>query len=138
MKFNIFLLALGIALTFYTNVAKRLKLKVRKFYGLILTFAEVTEEKLLGGLFAPAPILNRVNPSAHDKILGATLNYFGAEIRVKFDRRYLKQEKLTLTHKEVVNIYNTYQINVCSYSVGERFCIRKFSDWSCKLTKSVV
>ena len=86
----------------------------------------------------PAPILNRVNPSAHDKILGATLNYFGAEIRVKFDRRYLKQEKLTLTHKEVVNIYNTYQINVCSYSVGERFCIRKFSVWSCKLTKSVV
>ena len=86
----------------------------------------------------PAPILNRVNPSARDKILDATLNYFGAEKRVKFDRRYLKQEKLTFTHKEVVNIYNAYQINVCSYSVGERLCISKFSAWSCKLTKSVV
>ena len=36
---------------FYTNDAKVLKLKVRKFCGLSLTFAEVTEEKLVGGLF---------------------------------------------------------------------------------------
>ena len=38
---------------FDTNVAKGLKLKVIKFLGLILTFAEVTGEKLVGG--------NRVN-----------------------------------------------------------------------------
>ena len=34
-------LALGIALKFYTSVAKELKLKARKFWGLIATFAEV-------------------------------------------------------------------------------------------------
>ena len=30
-------------------MTKRLKLKVRKFLGLVLTFGEVTEEKLVGG-----------------------------------------------------------------------------------------
>ena len=37
-------------LKFYTSVAKRLKLKVRKFKGLISTFVEVTEEKWYGGM----------------------------------------------------------------------------------------
>ena len=49
-KFNNFGLALGTNLKFYTSLSKGLKLKVRKFWGLILTFAEVTEEKLVGGL----------------------------------------------------------------------------------------
>ena len=47
------------ALKFYTSVAKGLKLKVRKFWGLIPTFVEVTEKKLIGGLFA-LPTPNRV------------------------------------------------------------------------------
>ena len=34
---------------FYTIVAKGLKLKVRKFWSLILTFVEVTGERLVGG-----------------------------------------------------------------------------------------
>ena len=40
---------------FYTIVTKVLKLKVRKFWGLIPTFAEVTEENLVGweGFLAP-------------------------------------------------------------------------------------
>ena len=46
-KYNNFGLALGMALTFYTNVAKGLKLKVRQFRGLIITFAEVTEKNLI-------------------------------------------------------------------------------------------
>ena len=36
------------ALIFYDNVAKGLKLKIRKFRGVILTFGEVTREKLVG------------------------------------------------------------------------------------------
>ena len=40
-----FLEALGIALEFYTSVAKELKLKVRKLWGLISTFIEVTENR---------------------------------------------------------------------------------------------
>ena len=59
-KFNNLGLALGTNLKFYASVTKGLKLKVRKFWGLIPTFVEVTGEKLVGkGLFAP-PILNRV------------------------------------------------------------------------------
>ena len=48
-KFNNLRLALGKILKFYASVAKRLKLKVRKFLGLIPTFVEVTGEKLIGG-----------------------------------------------------------------------------------------
>ena len=43
-KFNHLGLALGMALKCYTNVAKVLKLKVRKFWRLIPTFVEVTRE----------------------------------------------------------------------------------------------
>ena len=53
-------LALGMALKFYTSVAKWLKVKTRKFSLLIPTFVEVTVEKLVGGAFLH-PILNRVN-----------------------------------------------------------------------------
>ena len=60
-KFNNLGLALGTNLKFYTSVAKGLKLKVRKFWGLNPTFVEVTGEKLIGGwAFLPSPILNRV------------------------------------------------------------------------------
>ena len=62
MKFNNLGLALGTNLKFYASVAKGLKLKVRKFWGLIPAFVEVTGEKLVGGAFMPPPpiILNRV------------------------------------------------------------------------------
>ena len=55
-------LATGLALKSYASVAKELKLKVRKCWGLIPTFEEVTGEKLLGRVFfAPSPpIQNRV------------------------------------------------------------------------------
>ena len=42
LKFNNLELTLIIALKFYTSVEKGLELKVRKFLGLISTFAEVT------------------------------------------------------------------------------------------------
>ena len=51
-KFNNLGLALGMTFKFYTSVAKRLKLKVRK-WGLNLTFVEVTGEKLVWGAFLP-------------------------------------------------------------------------------------
>ena len=57
-------LALSTNLKFYTSLSKVLKLKVIKFCGHILTFAEVAGEKLVGGgevcLPPPPPILNRV------------------------------------------------------------------------------
>ena len=50
-------------------VAKESKLKVRKFWGLIPTFVEITGEKLAGGtLFAPSPTphMNRVNAEINE------------------------------------------------------------------------
>ena len=47
-KFNNLGLALGTNLKFCTNVAKGLKLKVRKFCGPNSTFVRVTGEKLVG------------------------------------------------------------------------------------------
>ena len=41
------------ALKFYTSIAKGLKLKAIKFFGLVRTFAEGTGEKLAGELFRP-------------------------------------------------------------------------------------
>ena len=46
LKFSSLKLALGTNLKFYTSVAKGLRLKVRKFWGLIPTIVEVTGEKL--------------------------------------------------------------------------------------------
>ena len=37
----------GMGFKFYTSVAKKLTLKLREFFGLIPTFAEVTWEKLV-------------------------------------------------------------------------------------------
>ena len=54
-KFNYLGLALGANLKFYTSLSKGLKLNVRKFWGLILTFVEVTGKKLVGGPFCPPP-----------------------------------------------------------------------------------
>ena len=61
------------ALKFYINMAKRLKLIVKNFCGLIPTFLEVTGEKLVGALLAqpPLPILERVN-----------VGYFGLLIKI--------------------------------------------------------
>ena len=54
-KFNHLGQTLDMALEFYAIVTKGLKLKIRKFWGLILTFVEVAGEKLVGGLFAQHP-----------------------------------------------------------------------------------
>ena len=64
-KFNNSALALGANLKFDTKVPKGLQLKVRKFWGLVLTLLEVTGKKMegvgRGGIFfPPPPILNRV------------------------------------------------------------------------------
>ena len=59
-KFNNLGLALSTSFKFYTSVTKGLKLKIRKFFELIPTCAEVTGQTLVGSLFG-LPILDRVN-----------------------------------------------------------------------------
>ena len=48
-KFNNLELVRGMSLTLYTSMEKGLKRKVITFWGLISTFVEVTEEKLVRG-----------------------------------------------------------------------------------------
>ena len=50
-KVNDFGLSLDTNFKFFVGVTKGSKLKVRKFWELIPTFPEVTEEKLVGGPF---------------------------------------------------------------------------------------
>ena len=59
-KFNSLELVLSTNLKFYISPAKVLKLKLRKFWGLIPTYVEVTGEKLVGRPFWLPLILNRV------------------------------------------------------------------------------
>ena len=49
LKFNKLGLALSMAMKFNGRETKKLHLKVREFCGQILTFVEVTAEKLVGG-----------------------------------------------------------------------------------------
>ena len=84
LKFNNLGLALGRNLKFYTSLSKGLKLKVRKFWEPILTFAEVTEETLVGGRRFALPLpphLNRVErqklkSSNHELVGRAIFNWF--------------------------------------------------------------
>ena len=59
-RFDHFGLALRIALKFYTSVARRLNLKIRKFWGLIAVFKRYWG-KTGRGTFLSLRILNRVN-----------------------------------------------------------------------------
>ena len=56
--FNNLGLALEMALIFDTSVAKMLELNVKKFCGPIVTFVEITGEKLVGGGFFSLPHLD--------------------------------------------------------------------------------
>ena len=56
LRFNNLGLALTMALEFHTSVTKNLKLKARKFWGLIPSFVKVTGEKLVRGtVLVPHP-----------------------------------------------------------------------------------
>ena len=55
-KFDNLGLALGMALKFYINVTKGLKLKTRTFWGLIPIFVKVTRKKTGRGPFCPHPL----------------------------------------------------------------------------------
>ena len=48
------------------------------------------------------------------------LNYYGTKTRVKFNGSYLKQSKITYTHKKTLNIYIVYEIK--ANILGFNFC----------------
>ena len=58
-------------------------------------------------IITPSPVSNNLfNP---------LLYYSGTKIRVKFNRKCLKQSKISYTHGKIVNIYTFYEITGASY-----------------------
>ena len=49
-------------------------------------------------------------PTAYDNRLATALSYIGNKTRVQFNESYLKQDKITFTHRNTVNIYIVYEL----------------------------
>ena len=47
-------------------------------------------------------------PATSDSSLAKSLSYIGARPRIKLDGQCLKQDKVTFTHKNVLNFYIVY------------------------------
>ena len=99
-------------------MVKRLKLKFRKFWGLILTLAEVTEEKLVRGPFCPP--INPPSPHILNRVKGTT--------------KSLTQEKeraiITNIHVQLhlkVNIKRRRKISKQHLAKNEANCTVKYS-----------
>ena len=60
-------------------------------------------------------------PAASNNSLVLALNHINIKFQVKFDRSCLKQEKVTFTHKKVVNVHIVYEINLWSNIQGTTF-----------------
>ena len=52
--------------------------------------------------------------STCDNSFNLTLSYYGTKIRVKFAGVYLKQPKISYTHRKIVNIYVVYELGASS------------------------
>ena len=50
--------------------------------------------------------------SAPNNFLNPSLNYLDTKIKVRFSGSCLKQDKITYTHRKIVNIYIVYEINI--------------------------
>ena len=50
-------------------------------------------------------------PSAPNNFLNPSLDYLGTKTKVRFSKSRLKQDKVTYSHGEIVNIYTVYEIN---------------------------
>ena len=56
--------------------------------------------------------------STSDNILNPTLSYYDTKIRVKFTGGYLKQLKISYTHRKIVSIYIVYELSASSSNVN--------------------
>ena len=62
-------------------------------------------------------------PAAFNNSLASGLNYIDTRSQVKFDGSCLKYDKVTFTHKQVVNIYIIYEINLWPFNIGKDFVL---------------
>ena len=62
-------------------------------------------------------------PEASNNSLAVALNHVETKLQVKFEGNFLKQDKVTFTYKQVLNIYVTYKVNSWSYTQGADFML---------------
>ena len=60
-------------------------------------------------------------PATFDSILAPSLNYIVVRPLIKFCGQGLKEGKVTFNHKNLVNIYIFYEINLYTYTQGADF-----------------
>ena len=75
------------------------------------------------------------SPAASNNSPAPVLNYINTNLEVKFDGSCLRQEKVTFTHKQVVNIYIVYEIDFWWYIRGAEFTLGNFFFVDVKLNK---
>ena len=68
-------------------------------------------------------------PSAPNNIPNSLLDYLATKKRVKFDGSYLEQDKITFSHKTMINIYIAYEIDT-NFFYKQLSNIRKIFVWS--------
>ena len=76
-----------------------------------------------------------ITPTTSDHRLNPHVNYYGTKIRVKSNGSYLKQDKITYTHKNVVSIYIVYELGA-SNSQSDDLTLENCLFGAARLTKN--
>ena len=74
-------------------------------------------------------------PTTSDHRLNPHVNYYGTKIRVKSNGSYLKQDKITYTHKNVASIYIVYELGA-SNSQSDDLTLENCLFGAARLTKN--
>ena len=74
-------------------------------------------------------------PATSDSILAPSLNYIVVRPLIKFYGQGLKEAKATFNHKNLVNIYIVYEINLYAYAHGADFTLVNSFFGDFRLTK---
>ena len=76
-------------------------------------------------------------PTTSNNSINIIQDYIGTpKIQVKFDGSCLKQEKLTFTHKTIINFYIVYEINLRPLNLDSKFALLNFLFDAVTLTKN--
>ena len=75
-------------------------------------------------------------PTTSKKILDPSLDFVATKARVKFSEDCLKQEKITLNHGKIVNIYTVYEIEK-SVTISSYPTLENYLFGTVKLTKHI-
>ena len=70
-----------------------------------------------------------------DNKLSPLLSYINTKIRIKFIENCLKQDKITFTHKSLVNIYIVYEINLWDCGYDDHITLENSSFGAAKVVK---